>query len=164
MKRLKNVIGLVLMVCTILIVSCTSETVVMHEEGAGVASCEGCHTDYDHLKKVYSPDTTAPAGGCGGEAPHYEPYDRVFMGGEGYEAYKNSGHYSLGCTSCHNGIDKTDDKKLAHSGDFVSHPSVLNEEKCGSCHEDIVANFTTSLHQGMGQKRKVTMRCFLWYI
>lgn len=31
----------------------------------GVASCEGCHTDYAHLQKVYSPDTAAPVGGCG---------------------------------------------------------------------------------------------------
>ena len=68
-------------------------------EGA-VASCESCHTNYAHLQEVYTPDTAAPAGGCGGSAPHYEPYDRVYMGGSGYEAYKASGHYSIGCTGC----------------------------------------------------------------
>lgn len=123
-----------------------------------VASCEGCHINYAHLQEVYSPDTTEPAGGCGGEAPHYEPYDRVYMGGEGYEAYKASGHYAIGCTACHNGVDGTDDKNLAHSGDFIRHPSMFAEEKCGSCHSGIVADFQTSIHNGTGQKRKVAIR------
>lgn len=122
------------------------------------ASCEGCHTNYAHLQEVYSPDTVAPAGGCGGEAPHYEPYDRVYMGGDGFTAYKESGHYEIGCVGCHNGTDNTDDKELAHSGNFLRHPSVLAEEKCGSCHKDIVDNSATSLHHGTGQKRKVTIR------
>jgi thiosulfate/3-mercaptopyruvate sulfurtransferase len=123
-----------------------------------VASCEGCHTNYAHLQAVYSPDTAAPAGGCGGEAPHYEPYDRVYMNGEGYEAFKKSGHYKTGCVGCHKGIGNTDDKNLAHSGDFISHPSLFSEETCGSCHEAIVNNFKTSIHHGTGQKRKVALR------
>ena len=122
------------------------------------ASCESCHTDYAHLQEVYTPDTSAPAGGCGGEAPHYEPYDRVYMGGDGYEAYKLSGHYQIGCVGCHNGNNETDDKDLAHSGNFIRHPSVFSDEKCASCHQSIVNNFATSLHHGTGQKRKVTMR------
>ena len=73
------------------------------------ASCEGCHTNYAHLQEVYTPDTAAPVGGCGGEAPHYEPYDRVFMGGEGYASFKASGHYQIGCVGCHKGTDKTAD-------------------------------------------------------
>lgn len=123
-----------------------------------VASCEGCHINYAHLQAVYSPDTGAPAGGCGGEAPHYEPYDRVYMGGDGYEAYKQSGHHEIGCTTCHNGTDNTPDKNIAHSGDFLRHPSVMAEEKCGPCHQSIVDNFKTSIHHGTGQKRKVTIR------
>jgi thiosulfate/3-mercaptopyruvate sulfurtransferase len=123
-----------------------------------VASCEGCHTNYAHLQEVYTPDTAAPVGGCGGEAPHYEPYDRVYMGGDGYEAYKTSGHYELGCVACHNGVDNTEDKATAHSGDFIRHPSAFAEEKCGSCHQAIVDDFKTSIHNGTGQKRKVAMR------
>lgn len=122
------------------------------------ASCEGCHTDYAHLQAVFSPDTSAPAGGCGGEAPHFEPYDRVYMGGVGFENYKKSGHYEIGCTGCHNGVDDTEDKAVAHSGDFVRHPSVFSDEKCVPCHQTIVDNFSTSLHHGTGQKRKVTIR------
>ncbi len=122
------------------------------------ASCEGCHTDYAHLQKVFSADTAAPAGGCGGEAPHYEPYDRVFMGGEGYANYKKTGHYQIGCTGCHKGTDNTADKNLAHSGDFISNPSIFNEQTCGTCHKTIVDNFKTSIHQGTGQKRKVAIR------
>lgn len=128
------------------------------DDSGNVASCEGCHTNYAHLLEVYTPDTTAPAGGCGGEAPHYEPYDRVYMGGEGFEAFKASGHYNLGCVGCHNGVDNTDDKATAHSGDFIKHPSTAADEKCATCHQAIVDNFKTSIHNGTGQKRKVTMR------
>jgi thiosulfate/3-mercaptopyruvate sulfurtransferase len=123
-----------------------------------VATCEGCHTNYAHLQLVYSPDTAVTGGGCGGEAPHYEPYDRVYMGGEGFEEYKASGHYQMGCVACHNGNGNTDDKDLAHSGDFIRHPSAFADEKCGSCHQQIVDNFATSIHNGTGQKRKVTIR------
>lgn len=123
-------------------------------------SCEGCHTDYELLINVHTPDTAAPVGGCGGSAPHYEPYDRVFLGGDGFEEYKKTAHYQLGCTACHNGTGDTSDKATAHSGDFISHPSMFYEEKCGSasCHEDITSNFTTSIHNGTGQKRVVTLR------
>lgn len=123
-----------------------------------VASCEGCHTNYAHLQQVYSPDTTAPAGGCGGEAPHYEPYDRVYMGGTDFQSFKASNHYKVGCVGCHNGVDKTSDKKVAHSGTFVAHPSTIASEKCASCHKDIVDNFKTSIHNGYGQMRKVCIR------
>jgi thiosulfate/3-mercaptopyruvate sulfurtransferase len=139
-----------------IIISCSKDN--NNNDPDDVASCEGCHTNYEHLQEVYSPDTTGPAGGCGGEAPHYEPYDRVYMGGEGYEAYKTSGHYELGCVACHNGVDETDDKALAHSGDFIRHPSSDAAAKCGSCHQAIVDNFSTSIHNGTGQKRKVTLR------
>ncbi len=123
-----------------------------------VASCEGCHTNYEHLQKVFSPDTEAPAGGCGGEAPHYEPYDRVYMNGAGYEEFKKNSHYKIGCVGCHNGTDKTDDKLKAHSGDFIKHPSAEYKTKCNTCHSEITKNFVTSIHNGTGQMRKVAMR------
>lgn len=139
-------------------ISCTNEKIQTGPDLLSVATCEGCHTNYAHLQEVFSPDTVAPAGGCGGDAPHYEPYDRVYMGGEGYISYKESGHYGIGCTGCHNGDNNTSEKNIAHSGDFISHPSVYAEEKCAGCHTEIVNNFKTSLHQGTGQKRKVTIR------
>jgi len=121
-------------------------------------TCEGCHTDYAYLQEVFSPDTVAAAGGCGGDAPHYEPYDRVFMGGEGYEQYKATSHYKIGCVGCHNGVAKANNKNEAHSGDFVAHPSDIADIKCASCHKDIVDKFATSIHNGTGQKRKVSIR------
>jgi thiosulfate/3-mercaptopyruvate sulfurtransferase len=142
----------------LLITGCAKDPEETTPEPASVASCEGCHTNYAHLQAVYSPDTAPPAGGCGGEAPHYEPYDRVFMGGEGYTDYKKSGHYAIGCVGCHKGTGNTADKQTAHSGDFISHPSLFADETCGKCHGAIVDNFKTSLHNGTGQKRKVTMR------
>ena len=81
-----------------------------------VASCEGCHTNYAHLKAVYTPDPPSTGGGgCGGETPHVEPYDRVFMGGSGHAHFKSDIHGKIPCTACHNGVDKTADKTVAHS-------------------------------------------------
>jgi hypothetical protein len=137
----------------IVLAGCTKDP-----SGVKVDSCEGCHTNYAHLQEVYSPDTAAGASGCGGDAPVYMPYDRVFMGGAGYLAYQESGHYALGCTGCHNGKDNTDDKDKAHDGDFISHPSSAYDTKCAACHKTITDNFKASIHNGFGQKRKVTMR------
>ena len=141
----------------LLIVGCAKVT-NKDKETLPYGTCEGCHTNYDKLIEVHTPDTGAPAGGCGGSAPVIDPFDRVVMQGEGYEAFKSSTHDLLKCTDCHNGVDKTSDKELAHSGDFLRHPSEQYVEKCGDCHGDIVSDFSTSLHQGTGQKRKVAMR------
>lgn len=157
LKLCKCVIILTLITLILFVCGCSDKDITDPVTNT-VASCEGCHINYAYLQQVYTPDTGAPPGGCGGEAPHYEPYDRVYLGGEGYDEYKLSGHYSLGCITCHNGTDNTDNKELAHSGDFISHPSIFAEEKCGSCHQAIVDNFETSIHHGTGQKRKVTIR------
>ncbi len=124
-----------------------------------VASCEGCHTNYAHLKAVAKPYEDTGGGGCGGDVPHIEVYDAVYLGGAGFDEYKKSEHYKLDCIACHNGVDETDDKAIAHGGTFIAKPSQHAQEKCATCHEDIVAGHTNSLHQqGWGQKRKVTMR------
>ena len=142
----------------LMIYSCTNYNFDPDGDLNAVSGCESCHTNYALLQQVYTPDTTAPVGGCGGEAPHYEPYDRVFMGGQGFENYKKSVHYLVGCAGCHKGDESASDKLLAHSGDFERHPSMKYEENCGSCHSTIVEGFSTSLHHGTGQKRKVAMR------
>lgn len=126
-----------------------------------VNSCEGCHTNYDHLKAVA--DEEEPPGdeghGCGGPPPYYPPYDRVYMGGEGYATFKAGIHGQLDCVTCHNGVDDTDDKNLAHSGNFINKPSHNATEKCAGCHADIVKRTENSLHQqGWGQKRMVVQR------
>jgi thiosulfate/3-mercaptopyruvate sulfurtransferase len=154
----KTVLMLLLPFMILAILFCTQYTFEPIVKTTPVNSCEGCHSNYAYLQEVFSPDTVAPAGGCGGEAPHYQPFDRVFLGGDGYEDYKKSGHYQLGCTGCHNGTDLTADKNLAHSGDFLAHPSMDAGDKCMTCHPDIVGHFETSIHQGTGQKRKVAIR------
>ncbi len=157
--RIGSSLGLICVILGFAGIACTNFTIPGKDSGeVSSNSCEGCHTVYERLIAVHSPDTAAPAGGYGGEAPHYEPYDRVFMGGDGYEAFKTSGHYAVGCTSCHNGDGNTGEKIQAHSGDFIKHPSAFYEDKCGTCHQDITDNFATSIHNGTGQKRKVAMR------
>lgn len=157
MKTLAK-ISLIFLIPTLLITACSKKDTEEPVVEQGYSSCIDCHTNYAHLQKVYTPDTAAPAGGCGGEAPHYEPYDRVFMGGDGFEAYKTSSHFELGCTSCHGGVDNTGDKAEAHSGDFVRHPSVDYERTCGACHEEATKFFANSIHNGYGQMRAVALR------
>lgn len=144
---------------TLIIAGCETERIgnsASPEPPSAVASCQGCHTNYEYLKQVHSPDTAAAGGGCGGETPHIEPYDRVYLGGAGYTAFKASTHGQLPCVGCHGGNDKTADKKIAHSGNFISHPSTNADLKCAGCHADIVARTKNSLHeQGWGQKAMV---------
>lgn len=130
------------------------------ENGLAKNSCEGCHTDYELLKSDYNPDPPSTGGhGCGGDAPHYEPYDRVVLRGEGYEEFKNTVHGKLDCITCHNGVENAENKDIAHSGDFLKKPSLAATEKCATCHPDIVARTTNSTHeQGWGQKSMVSLR------
>lgn len=129
------------------------------DHAAGVSSCETCHVDYALLKTIASPDTAEAGGGCGGETPHIDPYDRVYMGGDGFEAFKQSSHYKLGCSSCHGGDDSSDDKAVAHGGAFVRHPSEHAELTCNPCHASIAGTFHNSIHRmGWGQKSMVHLR------
>ncbi|MBR9980764.1 MAG: hypothetical protein KFF50_07030 [Desulfatitalea sp.] len=128
-------------------------------EKPATASCVACHTDYHALQALADPDTDPPVEGCGGAAPHIAPHDRVFLGGPGYDAFLNSEHGRLACTDCHGGVDGTADKRQAHSGDFIKHPSLNAQASCGDCHDDIVRNAAGSLHeQGWGQKNAVALR------
>jgi hypothetical protein len=122
-------------------------------------SCVACHTSYQTLQALAEPDTDPPVEGCGGAAPHIEVQDRVFLGGPGYAEFKKSEHGQLSCTDCHGGVDGTADKKQAHSGNFVKHPSSNAQAACGDCHDDIARRAATSLHQqGWGQKNAVAKR------
>jgi thiosulfate/3-mercaptopyruvate sulfurtransferase len=128
-------------------------------EPSKLASCEGCHTDYAALKTLAEPDTGGGGGGCGGEVPHIEVYDRVYLGGDGYEAFKQTTHGAMSCTECHGGKDSTDDKSLAHSGSFNASPSHNADVHCAPCHSAIAGDHANSLHaQGWGQKSMVTLR------
>lgn len=166
MNAIKSILLSIVLFCAIIIVGCkeepkdepiTPETSVVKS----TASCEGCHTNYETLKKIYTPDppATGDSHGCGGEAPHYEPYDRVYLGGDGYQEFKSDIHGKMPCVSCHNGVDGTSDKALAHSKDFIKKPSTKSDEKCGICHTDIALRTKNSLHeQGWGQKSMVVLR------
>ncbi|MDP1675561.1 MAG: hypothetical protein Q8L88_01755 [Bacteroidota bacterium] len=125
---------------------------------AGNSNCVSCHTNYALLKQVFSPDTAAAGSSCGGDTPVIEPYDRVYLTPEGYEAFSKSTHGTKECTWCHGGNASTADKKLAHTGEFIRHPSLQAATKCITCHpsQSITPN---SLHaQGWGQKAMLTSR------
>ncbi len=123
------------------------------------ASCVGCHSDYDYLEQIATPDSVIPTGGCGGPPPYVEPHDRVYLEEDGFAAFEASSHGDLGCTECHNGVDGTADKAEAHSGDFVKWPSWDNLESCSGCHTETVASHENSIHfNGWGQKRSQVLR------
>lgn len=128
-----------------------------------VNSCEGCHTNHEVLKEVADPEEPSSGGGhgCGGDAPYYEPYDRVHIdkSSPDYAEFKTDIHGKLECTYCHNGKNGTADKNEAHSGDFISKPSLEAETKCAVCHADVVERTHNSLHtNGWGQKSMLTLR------
>ena len=160
MKNSKIGSGLFLTFVVLMIagIGCTNYQIPGKDTQPKANNCEICHTDYERLVEIHSPDTDPPVSGRGEEAPHSEPYDRVYLGGTGYDAFKASGHYAVGCKGCHNGDSDATEKDLAHSGDFIKHPSTVYGEKCATCHQDITDNFTTSLHNGTGEKRVVAMR------
>jgi len=136
----------------------TTNPVVAVQTLNKVGSCVDCHKNYEALKKMASPDTSSDTGGCGGDAPHIDPYDRVYLGGDGYTAFAASTHGKQRCTSCHGGIDSTENKVLAHSGNFIKHPSTQAETKCTPCHST-TSHFASSIHsQGWGQKSMVALR------
>lgn len=156
-----------LLLCLVLItllIGCKKDEPIIEADiksDKSLKSCEGCHTNYAVLKAVHTPDSTTGGGGCGGDIPHIEPFDRVFLGGDGFQQFKNTIHGKLECTTCHNGVGNTDDKKLAHSAEanFIKHPSQHADAKCASCHPDIYARTKNSLHeQGWGQKNMVISR------
>jgi thiosulfate/3-mercaptopyruvate sulfurtransferase len=162
---MKKILLLLVIPIFVLVLGCSEEkddNTTLDPVTKEVASCEGCHTNYTHLKSVYTPDPpTTGGGGCGGEAPHIEPYDRVYMGGSGYDDFKSDPHGKIPCTACHNGVDNTADKTVAHSGDFMKKPTSDAVSKCGTCHADIASKSVNNIHQGWGQKSMVCLRAGL---
>lgn len=164
--EMKKLLSILLALFVFIIIGCSEdkeEQPVTPDTALEKATCEGCHSNYAVLKAVYTPDPPSDGGaGCGGETPHIEPYDRVYLGGPGYEDFKNDIHGKLPCVSCHKGVDNTADKNIAHSGDFIKKPSADAALACGSCHPNIVNQAKNSIHeQGWGQKSMVTLRAGL---
>jgi thiosulfate/3-mercaptopyruvate sulfurtransferase len=154
----RAVVGLVAALGVLVLGACEGDSAVDPHEDEH-ASCIGCHTDYDHLEAIATPDSVIPTGGCSGPPPYVEPHDRVYMGGDGLAAFESSTHGELECTACHNGVDDTSDKAVAHSAGFVKRPSHDNLSACAECHEEIVDGFESTLHYtGRGQKRSQMLR------
>jgi thiosulfate/3-mercaptopyruvate sulfurtransferase len=147
---------LILTILGLPLAACDSGSSPAHDEHA---SCVGCHSDYDYLEQIATPDSVIPSGGCSGPPPYVEPHDRVYLEEEGFAAFQASSHGELECTECHNGVDGTADKAEAHSGDFVKWPSWDNLESCSGCHTETVASHENSIHfNGWGQKRSQQLR------
>jgi len=138
----------------IIITNC-DDSASNNDPSSKVNSCEGCHTNYAHLKAVFTPDTSAGGSSCGGETPHYEPFDRVHLGGAGWDEFKKSKHYTIGCVGCHNGVGNTDDKKVAHGGNFLAH--LLNQMQVKSVNHVMRSCKQPSKQyssNGLGQEKK----------
>jgi len=74
------------------------------------------------------------------------------------ESFLTSTHGQLGCTACHKGNPKTNNKNLAHEG-LVAGPSDPPDRFCGSCHGDVSANHKKSLHANLaGYLKRIEKR------
>jgi len=122
-------------------------------------SCIGCHTDYDLLQEIHTPDSIIPSGGCSGPPPYFQPYDRVYLDSIGFASFQTTTHGQMECTECHGGVGDTSDKATAHSGAFVRYPSFEDIGVCAECHGGIVAGFENGLHyNGWGQRNSQIRR------
>jgi len=161
MNTITWMFGVLPLLLILVIAGCTDEegSIEPIDTDAQIASCVGCHTNQEALVELADPEDPPEGGGCGGPPPFIPSYDRVYISPGGYDEFKHTVHGALGCTECHGGVDETADKEVAHSGDFVKHPSTIADETCASCHKDIVENAMTSLHfEGWGQKRSQALR------
>ncbi len=161
MKSIPWLFGSAFLTILLIITGCTDKDVSVEpiDADAQIASCVGCHTNHEALAELADPEDPPEGGGCGGPPPFIPSYDRVHISRDGYDAFKYTVHGALGCTECHGGVDNTADKSLAHSGDFVKHPSTIADQTCAPCHADIVKTAMTSLHaEGWGQKRSQVVR------
>ncbi len=146
----------------LLLIGCSSsneDPFEVPDPDLAIASCEGCHTDYDALVELHTPDSIIPTGGCSGPPPYIEPYDRVFLEPVGFAAFQATTHGQQDCTHCHGGVDGTADKATAHSSGFVKHPSFEALDVCADCHGGVVSGFENGLHfNGWGQKNSQIRR------
>ncbi|MHB8772913.1 MAG: cytochrome c3 family protein [Syntrophales bacterium] len=66
-------------------------------------------------------------------------------------------HFAEGCTSCHRGDEKAQDRTAAHKG-MIKRPSD-DLKTCATCHEDITKTYATALHYtSAGQKHGTAAR------
>ena len=80
MKMSKLMIVFFITVFTVFFTGCSDEKKDNAvDSNLSINSCEGCHTNYSVLKEIAKPDTIVESAGCGGDAPHIEPYDRVYL-------------------------------------------------------------------------------------
>lgn len=74
------------------------------------------------------------------------------------ESFLTSTHGQLGCTTCHQGDPKANDKEQAHQG-LVATPSDPADDYCGSCHGDIASTHNNSLHRTLaGYYKRIEKR------
>jgi hypothetical protein len=161
MKSFSLSVSCTILAVVLLLIGCAEKESLLEPESPDmqIASCVGCHTNYEALKELADPEDPPAGGGCGGPPPFIPSYDRVYLDAEGYDTFKYTVHGALGCTECHGGVNNTSNKQEAHSADFVKHPSTVADQTCASCHPDIVQRTANSLHaEGWGQKRSQAIR------
>jgi thiosulfate/3-mercaptopyruvate sulfurtransferase len=80
------------------------------------------------------------------------PHEKIFVDGEIAE---DENHGELGCHECHGGDPNEPDWEKAHKG-VTKDPSYPDpSDACGDCHEDIVENYSSSLHVSLSPMKKM---------
>jgi len=74
-----------------------------------------------------------------------EPWEKVLVDAE---AFSETVHGKISCTTCHSGVNSAEEKENAHQ-DLVAYPSDNAEKYCGDCHPNLTAMAEDSLHNSL---------------
>lgn len=76
-------------------------------------------------------------------------------------AFNLDAAHDIGCTTCHNGNDQSDEMQQAHIGLIAnpSHPDYM-QQTCGSCHQEAVVSAAKSAHFTLQNKVNMVRTAF----
>ncbi|MBC8344860.1 MAG: hypothetical protein H8E56_01210 [Candidatus Marinimicrobia bacterium] len=67
-------------------------------------------------------------------------------------------HASIGCTTCHGGIEPAT-FEMAHDSTFVRDPSKKPDQNCSPCHDELVSTNANSMHsKAWGERTSIAQR------
>ncbi len=122
-------------------------------------TCEGCHSSETYLKAFYTSNEKTLTG----KTSYSENWEKVYINlTEDQKSYKDVDpvHGLIGCNNCHGG-QEPGSYDAAHDTTFgfVRDPSIMSEQNCNPCHEQIVSTNTNSMHtKAWGQRTAIAQR------
>lgn len=131
-------------------------------EKTSFITCEGCHTNEASLK-TFTEDQIAGDENYAGSAEPMDPWEKVFIPlTDNQKSYRDvdPAHGLIGCINCHGGREPGS-FDVAHDTayGFVRDPSIMPEQNCNPCHEEIVEENANSMHtKAWGMRTAIVQR------